>query len=86
MITSDSHRGLQAALKSTFNGFCLGLLPRAHWQRNATAYVPKVLIRSTAARDISNILSAPSRVKGRRLLDLTVDEYRSKEPRLASRM
>ena len=43
-------------------------------------------MRSAAARDISNILSAPNRDEARRLLDLTVDKYRAKAPRLASWM
>jgi putative transposase len=83
MITSDDRLGLQAALKSTFNGVTWNRC-RVHLQRNATAYVPKVHMRSAAARDIFNILSAPSRDEARRLLDLTVDKYRSKAPRLAS--
>jgi len=85
MITSDDHPGLKAALKSVFNGVSWNRC-HVHLQRNATAYVPKVAMRSSAARDISNILSAPNRDEAKRLLDLTVGKYRSKAPRLASWM
>jgi putative transposase len=85
MITSDDHQGLKAALKSIFNGVSWNRC-HVHLQRNASAYVPKVAMRSAAARDISNILSAPNRDEARRLLDLTVDKYRAKAPRLASWM
>ena len=57
-----------------------------HLQRNATTYVPKVAMRGAVALDISNILSASNRTEARRLLDLAVEKYRSKAPRLASWM
>ena len=85
MITSDDHQGLKAALKSVFNGVSWNRC-HVHLQRNAAAYVPKVAMRSAVARDIANILSAPSRDEARRLLDLAVESYRSKAPRLSSWM
>jgi len=85
MITSDDHLGLKAALKSVFNGVSWNRC-HVHLQQNASAYVPKVAMRSSAARDISNILSAPNRDEAKRLLDLAVEKYRSKAPRLASWM
>ena len=85
MITSDDHRGLKAALKSVFNGVSWNRC-HVHLQRNASAQVPKVAMRSAAARDISNILSAPNRDEARRLLDLAVEKYRSKAPRLSAWM
>jgi len=85
LITSDDHQGLTAALKSVFNGVRWNRC-HVHLQRNATAYVPKVAMRSAVARDIADILSAPNRDEAQRLLDLAVDKYRSKAPRLSSWM
>jgi len=85
MITSDDHQGLKAALKSVFNGVSWNRC-HVHLQRNAAAYVPKVAMRGAVARDIANILSAPNRDEARRLLDLAVENYRSKAPRLSSWM
>ena len=69
MITSDDHPGLKAALKSVFNGVSWNRC-HVHLQRNASAYVPKIAMRSAVARDIASILSAPNRDEARRLLDL----------------
>ena len=85
MITSGDHQGLKAALKSVFNGVSWNRC-HVHLQRNASAYVPKLAMRSAVARDISNILSAPNQDEARRLLDLAVDKYRSKAPRLSAWM
>jgi transposase-like protein len=85
MITSDDHQGLKAALKSVFNGVSWNRC-HVHLQRNATAYVPKVAMRNAVARDIANILSAPDRDEAKRLLNLAVEKYRSKAPRLSSWM
>ena len=85
MITSDDHQGLKAALKSVFNGVSWNRC-HVHLQRNAAAYVPKVAMRSSAARDIGNILSAPNREEARRLLNLAVEKYRTKAPRLSAWM
>jgi transposase-like protein len=85
LTTSDDHQGLKAALKSVSNGVFWNCC-HVHLQRNATAYVPKVAMRSSAARDISNILSAPNCDEVRRLLDLAVEKYRTKAPRLSAWM
>ena len=57
-----------------------------HLQRNAIAYVPKVDMRSTVARDIGSILTAPNVDEAQRLLDMDVEKYRSKAPKLSSWM
>jgi putative transposase len=85
IINSDDHPGLKVALKSVFNGVWWNRC-HVHLQRNASAYVPKLAMRSAVARDISNILSAPNQDEARRLLDLAVDKYRSKAPRLSAWM
>ena len=74
MITSDDHQGLKAALKSVFNGVSWNRC-HVHLKRNATAYVPKVAMRSAVARDIANRLSAPSREEARRLLEFKSDDF-----------
>ncbi|EDM25707.1 transposase [Lentisphaera araneosa HTCC2155] len=70
MITSDSHSGLKAALKTVF-----GSIPwqrcQFHLQQNAGAYVPKKAMRSEVAQDIRDIFNAPSKLEAERLLKLT---------------
>jgi transposase-like protein len=85
MITSDDHEGLKAALKSVFNGVSWNRC-HVHLQRNAAAYVPKVAMRNGVARDIADILSAPSRDEASRLLNLSIEKYRSTAPRLSAWM
>ncbi len=82
MITSDNHEGIKAALKSTFNGVSWNRC-HVHLQRNAIAYVPKVDMRSAVARDIGNILTAPNLDEAQRLLNMAVEKYRSKAPKLS---
>jgi len=43
-------------------------------------------MRSPVARDIANILTAPNRDEAKRLLDLAVEKYRSKAPKLSAWM
>ncbi len=85
MITSDDHEGIKAALKSTFNGVSWNRC-HVHLQRNANAYVPKVDMRSSVAREIGSILTALNADEAQRLLDLAVEKHRDKAPKLASWM
>jgi len=85
MITSDAHEGLQAARKSVF--------PSVPWQRcqfhlqqNATAYVPKVDMRSEVAADIRGIFNAPDVNEAQRLLKIAAGKYRTAAPKLADWM
>ena len=85
MITSDAHEGLKAARKSVF--------PSVPWQRcqfhlqqNATAYVPKVDMRSEVTADIRGIFNAPDANKAQRLLKIATEKYRATAPKLAEWM
>ncbi len=85
MITSDAHEGLKAARKSVF--------PSVPWQRcqfhlqqNATAYVPKVDMRSEVAADIRSIFNAPDANEAERLLKIATEKYRATAPKLAEWM
>ena len=81
MITSDAHEGLKAARKSVF--------PSVPWQRcqfhlqqNATAYVPKVDMRSEVAADIRSIFNAPDVNEAERLLKIATEKYSTTAPKL----
>jgi len=85
MITSDAHEGLKAARK--------GVFPSVPWQRcqfhlqqNATAYVPKVDMRSEVASDIRSIFNAPDVNEAQRLLKIATGKYRTTAPKLAEWM
>ena len=85
MITSDAHEGLKAARKSVF--------PSVPWQRcqfhlqqNATAYVPKVDMRSDVAADLRGVFNAPDVNEAERLLKITTEKYRTTAPKLAEWM
>ncbi len=84
-ITSDAHSGLKAALRSVF--------PSVPWQRcqfhlqqNAQAYVPHIGLRKEVAGDIRSVFNAPNRNEADRLLQMAVDKYASKAPKLSSWM
>ncbi len=85
MITSDAHEGLKAARKSVF--------PSIPWQRcqfhlqqNATAYVPKVDMRTEVASDIRGIFNAPNANEAERLLKIATEKHRATAPKLAEWM
>ena len=85
LVTSDDHAGLRSALRA--------VLPSVKWQRcqvhlqrNAVAYVPKVEMRATVARDLRTIFNAPDRTEAERLLRIVADRYQSTAPRLAEWM
>ncbi len=85
MITSDAHEGLKAARKSVFPGVPWQRC-QFHLQQNATAYVPKVDMRSAVADDLRGVFHAPDRDEADRLLKLAVEKYRPKAPKLADWM
>jgi transposase-like protein len=82
MITSDAHEGLKAARKSVFPGVPWQRC-QFHLQQNATAYVPKMDMRSEAAADIRGIFNAPDANEAQRLLKIATEKYRSTAPKLA---
>ena len=85
MITSDDHSGLRAALRAVF--------PTVPWQRcqfhlqqNAQSYVPSVSMRKEVAQSIRHVFQAPNRTEAERLLELSIQAYAEKAPRLAQWM
>ncbi len=85
LLTSDAHEGLKAARRSVF--------PDVPWQRwqfhlqqNATAYVPKVDIRSEVAAEIRTIFNALDVNEAQRLLKIATEKYRTTAPKLAEWM
>ncbi len=85
LITSDSHEGLKAALKATFNGVPWQRC-QVHLQRNAFAYVPKKEMQASVAQDLRNIFNAPDRTEAERLLAKAVEKHQEKAPKLAQWM
>jgi putative transposase len=82
LVTSDDHSGLRAALQSSMAGVPWQRC-QVHLQRNATAYVPKVEMRETVAKDIKSIFNAPDREEADRLLAKTVAKYAKTATRLS---
>jgi len=82
MITSDAHEGLKAARKSVFPGVPWQRC-QFHLQQNATAYVPKVDMRSDVAADLRGIFNAPNAHEAERLLKIATEKYRTTAPKLA---
>ena len=85
MITSDAHEGLKAARKSALPGVPWQRC-QFHLQQNATAYVPKVDMRSEVAADLRGVFGAPDAREAERLLKLAVEKYRISAPKLAEWM
>jgi transposase-like protein len=82
MITSDDHAGLKAALTAVFPSVPWQRC-QVHLQRNATAYVPKVSMRSEVARDIRAIFNAPDRTEAERFLEMAIEKYKDRAARLS---
>jgi transposase-like protein len=82
MITSDNHAGLKAALTAVFPSVPWQRC-QVHLQRNATAYVPKVSMRSEVARDIRAIFNAPDRTEAERFLEMAIEKYKDRAARLS---
>ena len=58
-------------------------IPQVRFQRNATAYVPKVSMRSEVARDIRTIFNAPDRSEAERFLGMAIEKYKDSASRLS---
>jgi len=83
MICSDDHEGLKAARAAVFPGVAWQRC-QVHLQRNAAAYVPRVDMRKTVARELRDVFNAPSREDAQRLLDAMAERHRDQAPRLAA--
>lgn len=85
LVISDAHSGLKAARQAVF--------PSVPWQRcqfhlqqNAQSYVPKQSMKKAVANDIKSIFTAPNLNEAQRLLQLTVEKYKDRAPRLSEWM
>jgi len=85
LIISDAHSGLKAARQAVF--------PSVPWQRcqfhlqqNAQSYVPKQSLKKAVANDIRSVFTAPNLNEAQRLLQLTVEKYKTRAPRLSDWM
>jgi putative transposase len=85
LIISDAHSGLKAARQAVF--------PSVPWQRcqfhlqqNAQSYVPKQSMKKEVANDIKSIFTSPNLVEAKRLLQLTIEKYKTRAPRLSEWM
>lgn len=85
LIISDAHSGLKAARQAVF--------PSVPWQRcqfhlqqNAQSYVPKQSLKKAVANDIRSIFTAPNLNEAQRLLQLTIEKYKTRAPRLSEWM
>ena len=85
MIISDDHSGLKAALQSVFPSVPWQRC-QVHLQRNAVPYVPKMDIRKKVANEIRDIFNAPNRFEAQRLLDLSIEKYKTSASKLSTWM
>lgn len=85
LITSDAHEGLGAARRAVF-----GSVPwqrcHFHLQQNAGAYVPRQSMRSEVAADIRGIFNAPDRLTAESHLQMAIQKYAERIPRLSAWM
>jgi len=85
MITSDSHAGLKAALKTEFGGVPWQRC-QFHLQQNAAGYVPRIELRKEVAEDIRSVFNAPDLDEAKRLLNISVRKYENKASKLSDWM
>ena len=83
LFIADAHEGLKAARNAVF--------PAVPWQRcqfhlqqNAQKYVPKQHMKKDVAARIRAIFNAPDDAEAKRLLDLFLQDYQDKAPRLTN--
>ncbi len=81
-IVSDDHKGLRAALAARFAGVPWQRC-QFHLQQNLMHYVPKIAMRSAVARELREVLHAPTRPQADALLKTMVANHRKSAPELA---
>ncbi len=84
-ITSDSHAGLKAALKTVFSGVKWQRC-QFHLQQNAQSYIPRQDMKEEVAQEIRKIFNCGDRAEADRLLKLAIEKYAKKAPKLAEWM
>ncbi len=85
LITSDDHKGLNAARKAVFSSVPWQRC-QFHLQQNATAYVPKKSMLPEVAEDIRDIFNAPKRDIAEQRLKAAVNKYADIAPQLSAWM
>ena len=85
MISSDDHKGIKAALRTTMPSVKWNRC-QFHLQQNAGHYVPKMSMKKEVAEDIRAIFNAANRNEADRLLDLAVKKYEVIAPKLSQWM
>lgn len=85
LITSDSHKGLKAALKAVFPGTRWQRC-QFHLQQNAQAYVPRQDMKEAVGEDIRRIFNCGDRTEANRLLGQAVEKYGKTAPKLSEWM
>jgi transposase-like protein len=84
-IISDAHEGLKAARKKVFSGVKWQRC-QFHLQQNAQAYVPTMGMRKEVASDIRAVFNAPNENEACRLLNMAVEKYKTRAPKLSQWM
>lgn len=85
LIISDAHEGLKAARKKVFSGVKWQRC-QFHLQQNAQAYVPTMGMRKEVASDIRAVFNAPNENEACRLLNMAVEKYKTRAPKLSQWM
>jgi len=84
-VVSDDHAGLKAALEARLSGVPWHRC-QFHISQDAMQYVAKLEMRKEAGAALRDIFDAPDRAEAQRRLDLAVEKYRQKAPRLSEWM
>lgn len=82
LIISDHHAGLRAAMASRFASVPWQRC-QFHLQRNVMAFVPRVEMRAEVAADLRALFDSPDRAEAERRLQLVVEKYKARAPRLS---
>lgn len=85
LITSDSHKGLKAALKTVFPGVKWQRC-QFHLQQNAQSYVPRQDMKEAVGQEIRMIFNCGDRTEANRLLNLAVEKFTKTAPKLSEWM
>ena len=86
LIISDAHTGLGVARKAVFPGGALAQRCQFHLQQDAQSYAPKRSMRKEVASTIRSIFDAPNKMEADRLLNLSIKQYETRAPHLATWM
>ena len=80
-IVSDDHKGILAALDARFSGVPWQRC-QYHLQQNATHYVPKMEMKEEVGQGIRDVFQAPSKNEAELRLNLFLEAYKHRAPKL----